>query len=181
MCGWGGRVGGSEKYLRSRGRWAWCERRWSVCWPPWAGGKPPSWTWIDCCTETRHLQGARGKRNICQCSMSASRTRETEKKLIISIKLPSNIGFTLFIVLFSKPLPFVFLSDQSFSSSDQVIKFKILHTFKPKVLSSCFCFFLPHIYVFIAIDFYHNYWSSCTVQFSFFATIELQFSPLWDQ
>lgn len=75
-----------EWYLRSRGRWPWCGRRWSVCWPPWAGGKPPSSSWTGCCTETRHLQG-RTQRNTCQCSMSASRRWESHKKLIQVFRL----------------------------------------------------------------------------------------------
>lgn len=68
-------------YLRSRGRRAWCERRWSVCWPPWASGKPPFSSWTGCWTETRHLQGRR-PRNTCQSSMSANRRWESHKKLV---------------------------------------------------------------------------------------------------
>lgn len=78
-----------EWYLRSRGRWPWCGRRWSVCWPPWASGKPPSSSWTGCCTETRHLQG-RTQRNTCQCSMSASRRWESHKKIIQVFRLWAN-------------------------------------------------------------------------------------------
>lgn len=95
-------------YLRSRGRWSWCARRWSVCWPLWAGGRPPSSTLTDCCTETRRLQGAHTHREkrlsvlrVCRAGHEKSMRRRLSQvafKYLISA-----------VCLFSEPLPLICL------------------------------------------------------------------------